>query len=148
MEKSIETDWLAFNDKVNQYTSSKLLLKDEVYNIIGACMEVHNELGAGFLEKIYKSALELEFQTRGIAYEREKKYEVDYKGIKLPHDFYADFIIENKIILEVKATQAINDIFQAQLINYLAVSKCEVGLLINFSERSLKYKRFVFTKNN
>lgn len=80
-----------------------LIYKEDSYEIIGKCFEVHNNLGSGFLEIVYKDALEYEFKKAGIPYNREKKYEVNYKGIILPHKFYADFVIYDKIILEVKA---------------------------------------------
>jgi len=82
---------------------SELIYKEESYDIIGKCMEVHNNLGAGLLEIVYKDALELEFQRAGILYEREKEYVVNYKGVILPHKFYADFVVYDKIILEIKA---------------------------------------------
>jgi GxxExxY protein len=86
-----------------------LIYKNESYEIIGICMEVHNNLGAGFLEIVYKDALEYEFRQAGIAFQREKEYVVNYKGIVLPHKFYADFVVFDKIILEVKAVLAIDD---------------------------------------
>ena len=115
----------------------------ESYQIIGKCMEVHNNLGAGFLEIVYKDALELEFQKAQIPYEREKQYEVNYKGVLLPHKFYADFVIYGKIILELKATRELNQIFTAQVLNYLKVSENKLGLLINFGELQLNIKRLV-----
>jgi len=85
----------------------ELIFKEEAYSIIGICMEVHNNLGPGFLEIVYKDALELEFFRSGIFYEREKEYSVSYKGIILPHNFYADFVVHNEIILEVKGKSGI-----------------------------------------
>ena len=78
------------------------ILKEETYEIIGLCMEVHNQLGAGFLEIVYKDALEYEFQKTNIFYKREQEYLVNYKGIVLPHKFYADFVVFDNIILEIK----------------------------------------------
>jgi GxxExxY protein len=120
-----------------------IIYKEESYEIIGICMEVHNNLGAGFLEIVYKDALEYEFKKANIPYEREKQYEVNYKGIVLPHKFYADFVVMNKIILEVKAVQRIADEFVAQAINYLKVSDNRLALIVNFGELKLKYKRIV-----
>jgi GxxExxY protein len=122
---------------------SEIIFKKESYKIVGLCMEVHNNLGAGFLEIVYKDALELEFQRLGIPYEREKKYEVNYKGLILPHKFYADFVVMDKIILEVKAVQGIPDDFIAQAINYLKVSNNRLALIVNFGEIKLNYKRIV-----
>ena len=121
----------------------KIIYKEESYQIIGKCMEVHNNLGAGFLEIVYKDALEYEFRKAGIYYEREKQYEVNYKGVILPHKFYADFVINDKIILEIKAVSTISDEFIAQAINYLKVSANQLALIVNFGELKLSYKRIV-----
>ncbi len=120
-----------------------LIYKNESYKIIGKCFEVHNNLGSGFLEIVYKDALEYEFKKAGIIYEREKEYKVNYKGIILPHKFYADFVIFNKIILEIKSVSKITDKFIAQAINYLKVSDNKLALVVNFGELSLNYKRIV-----
>ncbi len=117
--------------------------KDESYEIIGICMEVHRILGKGFLEIVYKDALEYEFKSKNIFYEREKKYEIDYKGIILSHCFYADFVINNNIILEVKSQKDIVEEHYKWVINYLAISKCKIGLIVNFGENSLKTKRVI-----
>jgi GxxExxY protein len=104
---------------------------------------VHNNLGAGFLEIVYKDALEYEFRKANIQYEREKVYEVNYKGIILPHRFCADFVVNTNIILEVKAISGIADEFIARAINYLKVSKNKLALIVNFGELKLNYKRIV-----
>lgn len=123
---------------------SNLIYKEESYQIIGKCMEVHNELGHGFLEIVYKDALELLFREEGIFYEREKPYEVYFKGVLLPHKFYADFVVEDKIILEVKCVFSFTDEHIAQTINYLKVSGNKLGLLVNFGRNMLEYKRLVY----
>lgn len=122
---------------------SKLIYKEESYLIIGKCFEVHNNLGAGFLEIVYKDALEYEFRKAGIHYEREKEYVVNYKGEILPHKFYADFVVYDKIILEIKAVSGIADEFIAQAINYLKVSNNKLTLIVNFGELTLNSKRIV-----
>lgn len=122
---------------------SKLIYKEESYEIIGKCMEVHKNLGSGFLEIVYKDALEYEFINAEIPYEREKEYIVNYKGKLLPHKFYADFVVFDKIILEVKGISGISDEHIAQTINYLKVSGNKLGMIVNFGELSLKYKRIV-----
>lgn len=122
---------------------AEIIYKELSYEIIGVCMEVHNQLGAGFLEIVYKDALEYEFRKAGISYQREKEYEVNYKGIILPHKFYADFIVMDQIILEVKGVSALNEEFTAQCINYLKVSGCKLALLVNFGELRLNYRRIV-----
>lgn len=129
--------------EVKRKKMSDIIFKDESYKIIGKCMEVHNNLGAGFLEIIYKDALELEFQRAGIPYEREKKDEVNYKGVILPHKFYADFVVFDEIILEVKGVSGISDDFVAQALNYLKVSGKKLALLVNFGEIRLNNRRIV-----
>jgi GxxExxY protein len=114
-----------------------------VFEIIGICMEIHRTLGRGFNEIVYKDALQYEFQLKNLHFERERKYEVKYKGIILPHAYYADFVFDNKIIIEIKAQQFVIEEFYRQTINYLAVSKLKLGLIINFGEDSLKYKRVI-----
>lgn len=121
----------------------EVIYKEESYQIIGICMDIHNHLGAGFLEIVYKDALEYEFRKANIAYEREKEYTVNYKGIILPHKFYADFVVFDKIILEIKAVAGIDEAFVAQAINYLNVSQNKLALIVNFGELKLNYKRIV-----
>ena len=123
------------------YSDDKYPLKKESFQIIGICMEIHRILGKGLLEIVYKDAIEFEFNSKKIPYEREKKYEVEYKGLILPHYFYADFIVFDKIILEVKAQKGIMDENYSWVINYLAVSKCSLGLIVNFGGNSLVTKR-------
>jgi len=131
---------------MDQFDNAKYPLQDETYKIIGIGMEIHKTLGKGFSEIVYKDAYEYEFKQNGLFYEREKEYLVNYKGTILPHKFYADFVAFGKIILEIKCKKGIVDEHYAQVINYLTISKLEVGLLINFHEKSLEYKRIVSTK--
>lgn len=106
-------------------------------------MEVHKELGKGFNEIVYKDALEIEFKSNNIDYEREKEFEISYKGVKLPRKYNADFVVYNKIILEAKATELITNSNIRQTLNYLATSKLKLALIVNFGEDSLKYKRII-----
>lgn len=122
---------------------TEIIYKEESFKIIGLCMEAHNNLGKGFLEIVYKDALEYEFNKNNLPYEREKEYAVNYKDIVLPHKFFADFVIFDKIILEVKGMAGIADEHIAQTLNYLKVSGCKLGLIVNFGELSLHYKRVV-----
>ena len=122
---------------------TKLLYHSETYDIIGACMEVHNELGKGFSEVLYGDALELEFMDKDIIFTREKKYNITYKGNLLPHKYKVDFVVNDKIILEIKAIKILIESHIKQTLNYLAASKLKVGLLVNFGEDSLKYKRII-----
>src|ERR1700739_1769935 len=110
---------------------SELIYKEEVYNIIGMCMDVHRQLGKGFLEIVYKDALEYECKQNEYFYEREKEYLIHYKDIVPPHKFYADFVLFDKIIVEIKNADSIADEFIAQTLNYLAASKLKVGLIVN-----------------
>ena len=123
---------------------AEIILKEESYKIIGACMEVHRELGMGFKEIVYKDALEMEFQSLQINYEREKPYKIYYKGKALPRKYYADFVVFDSIILEVKATPVIINPFVYQTINYLKASGIKLGIIANFGEKSLTSKRVVF----
>lgn len=106
-------------------------------------MKVHRTLGRGFSEIVYKDALEYEFNRNNILHEREKKYKIKYHDIILPHYYYADFVVFNKIILEVKCVSTIVDEHINQTLNYLAVSKCKLGLIVNFSQPSLEHRRVV-----
>lgn len=122
---------------------SELYLREESYKIIGICMEVHKILGKGHSEKVYGDALEYEFQKNKIPYNRELRYNIAYKDIILPSYYFADFVIFNEIILELKAITALTTSEIKQTLNYLAASKNKLGLLINFGEDSLKYKRII-----
>lgn len=116
--------------------------EEETYKIIGTCMEVHRNLGPGLLEVIYKDALEIEFRENNIPFEREKEFLIEYKGKILPHKFYADFIVNDDIILEVKAVKEFSNEHIAQVLNYLKLANSEIGLLVNFQTKSLQYKRY------
>jgi GxxExxY protein len=118
--------------------------KDETETIIYFANEVHNSLGSGFLEIVYKDALELEFEENAICYEREKEFTIKYKEVVLNRKFHADFIMFDAVIVEVKAKQTIGNEDTAQLLNYLKCSECEVGLLLNFGRSKLEIKRMVF----
>ncbi|OXA79709.1 GxxExxY protein [Flavobacterium frigidimaris] len=115
----------------------------ETYKIIGLCMEVHKNLGPGLLEIVYKDALEIEFRENNIPFEREKEYSIEYKGRILTHKFYADFIVNEDIVLEVKAIKEFSSEHIAQILNYIKLSHSELGLLINFQTKSLQYKRYI-----
>lgn len=128
------------------FDEGKYPLQKTTYEIIGIGMEIHRILGKGFLEIVYKDALEYELRKRDIFFEREREYVVQYKDIVLPHKFYADFVVNNELIVELKSKAGVIEEHYAQVINYLAVSKLKIGLIMNFHERSLQYKRVAFTK--
>lgn len=115
--------------------------------IINACMEVHNELGNGFLEPVYQEALEEEFKIQGIPYVREKLLPVMYKGKQLKKEYYADFVCYDDIIVEVKAVSVLSKPHKAQVLNYLNAASKEIGLLINFGETKLKWERITKFKS-
>lgn len=121
----------------------ELLFKEASYKIIGVCMKIHSTLGLGLKEINYKDAMEMDFAEEGIKYEREKRFAVKYKDKILRNPYVADFIIDNSIILEVKSVPVISDVHIAQTLSYLAVSNLKLGLLINFGEKSLTYKRLI-----
>ena len=108
-----------------------IVYKDESFAIIGAAMEVYNQLGSGFVEKVYQDALEIEFELRGIPYKREE------------HDFFVDFICYDKIVIECKAVSEILNIHKIQTLNYIKINNLKLGIVINFSNQSLEYKRIV-----
>ena len=121
-----------------------LYREEETFKIIGICMEVHRNLGPGLLEVVYKDALEIEFKANNIPFEREKEFSIEYKGVILPHKFYADFIVNEDIVLEVKAIKEFSGEHTAQVLNYMKLSESEIGLLVNFQNKSLQHKRLVF----
>lgn len=121
----------------------QLLHKQEVFELIGFCMEIHRQLGKGHDEVIYKDAFVVELSRAGIPFYREKSYAVSYKGVLLPHSYYADFIIWDKILFEAKAVEQLCDAHKKQVLNYLAASKIRLGLLVNFGGGSLEWKRIV-----
>ena len=112
--------------------------------IIGAAMEVHSYLGPGFLESVYEESLAYEFELRKISFERQKAFNVFYKG-RAVKSFVTDFVVDNTVIVEVKAIKEITEIERIQVINYLKASGLEVGLLLNFGAKSLDYKRLIET---
>lgn len=121
----------------------ELYKQEEYYKVIGLCMEVHRILGGGLLEAVYKEALEIEFNIHNIPFEREKEFIIKYKGQTLKKRFYADFVVYNEIILEVKATKLIIDENIAQTLNYMNITKSKLGILANFSNKSLQHKRVI-----
>jgi len=119
----------------------ELLYKEDAFQLVGFCMQVHRELGKGHDEIIYKDALVVELSRVGIPFVREKNYEITYKGVILPHYYYADFIVWDKILFEAKAVERLTDSHIKQVLNYLAASKLRLGLLVNFGGDSLEWKR-------
>ncbi len=123
--------------------NDRFIFKEEGYKIIGACMEVHNELGFGFLEAVYQEALMLEFIKQGIPFEREKKLKLHYKDETLEKYYRPDFLCYDKIIIELKTCGELSPYNSAQLLNYLKATSLQVGYLINFGTSRLQYKRII-----
>jgi GxxExxY protein len=123
---------------------SDLLMKDQVFLIVGAAMEVHNMLGSGFLEPVYQEALQIELADRRIPFEAQKAIPLQYKGHTLRREYIPDFVCYSTIILEIKALDRLTGIEEGQVLNYLKATGLRVGLLVNFGRRNqLEWKRFV-----
>jgi len=117
---------------------------ERTYKIIGAAMEVHKELGCGFLEAVYQEALDREFNTQEIPYKSQPFVKIFYKGKPLNKLYQPDFVCYNEVVVEIKAISNLSGIEEAQLINYLKATGLKVGLLINFGAKSLEHKRLVY----
>jgi GxxExxY protein len=118
---------------------------EQTYAIIGAAMEVHGELKNGFLEAVYQDALAVELGLRRIPFEREVVLPMFYKGGQLPSSYRADFICFSEVIVELKALDKLSGVEEAQVINYLKITRHTRALLLNFGARSLEYKRLVLS---
>lgn len=126
--------------------TASLIYPEEAYKIVGAAMEVHNQLGPGFLEAVYQEAMEIELTKREIPFESQKKIQIKYKDTLLSQFYIADLFCYDKIIVELKSISNINEEHQAQILNYLKATQCKLGILINFGEKSLCCIRFANTK--
>jgi GxxExxY protein len=123
---------------------TNLLYKEEVYKIVGAAMDIYNELGFGFLESVYQEVMEIELEDRGIPFRSQTPIRILYKGQALSKEYIADILCYHNIIVELKAIEQLTERESAQLLNYLKATGFKVGLLINFgSKNSLEWKRFV-----
>jgi GxxExxY protein len=126
------------------YSKNNYPLQEQTGEIIRIGIDIHKHLGHGFLEIVYKDAFEYELHQNDLLFEREKMYEIPYKEIIFPHKFYADFVIINQVILEIKAKDGIAPEDMAQTLNYLKCSGCKVGLILNFGRMKLDIKRVIF----
>ena len=123
---------------------AELVLKEEVYQIVGAALEVYWRLGRGFLEPIYQEAFQIELGRRGLPFEPQTQLTIEYKGQPLEKKYVADLVCFNQIVVELKACDRLTGIDEAQLLNYMRMTRMRVGLLINFgSQVKLEWKRYV-----
>ena len=132
---------------VNRETSETVINDPRTYAIIGAAMEVHRQLGCGFLEGVYQEAFAIELTMRDIPYQREVDLPVFYKNRKLNISYRADFICYEAVIVELKALSKLGTVDEAQVINYLKSTGFPVGTLLNFGSASLEYRRFALTQS-
>ena len=116
----------------------------KTYAIIGAAMEVHKELGNGFLEAVYQEALEREFLEQEIPFKSQPTVQIAYKGRPLSKKYQPDFICFDEVLVEIKALSNLTGMEESQIINYLKATGLQVGLLLNFGSKSLEHKRFVY----
>lgn len=119
---------------------AKYLFPDESSTLIKLAIQLHNELGCGFKEKVYQDAFEILLKENNIPYIREKHLEIIYHGVRLPHDFYYDFLCYGEIGIEIKAYPSITGAFESQIINYIHVGNHLLGAIFNFGAESLQYK--------
>ena len=119
----------------------------DIYDVVGAAMEVHKTLGRGLFEPVYQEALEMEMRSRGMVPEREKQLSLYYKGVKMEKTYYADFLYKD-IIIELKSVESICSEHRAQLFNYMRITKKDRGLLLNFGEKSLRAERYLYIPND
>src|SRR5690606_18085272 len=122
---------------------TEIIFKEESYQIVGACMRVHAELGPGFLEAVYQEALERELKQGNIPFKRQVKLSLFYKEEKLKKYYIGDFLCYDKIVLELKALQFLHATTNDQLRNYLRATNLRLGMVINFGKPSLEYKRIL-----
>lgn len=123
--------------------TSGLIYPDESRKIIGALMEVHKRLGVGLMERVYQESLELELQYQKIPFEREKRFELLYRGKRIDAFYIADFVCYDKIIVELKAVSELTDVHKAQVRNYLGITGFKLGILVNFNELYMKPVRIL-----
>ena len=140
MRSALVTKTKRYNEETDMNKSSDIQFQQEIYDIIGAAMEVQNELGLGFAELVYHEALNIELGLRGIPFETEKWITILYKGYLLERNYKADLVCYDNIVVELKSVEALKTEHTAQLLNYLKATKLPMGILINFGETPLKYK--------
>ena len=128
---------------MNTNQKGELVLKDEVFHIVGAAMEVLNELGHGLNEKPYENSLVVEFQIRGMPFQQQCPFEIFYKNHKVGL-YIPDLVAFNSIVVDTKVLERIGDTERGQMINYLKITKLRVGLILNFKNPRLEWERIIF----
>jgi GxxExxY protein len=122
-----------------------IILKDEVYAIVGAAMEVHNELGSGFAEAVYQEAMEIELRLRNIPFQRQERLKIAYKGVELECLYVADLICFGSVMVELKAIRELTRKDESQILNYLKATGLRVGVLVNFGDPGrLEWERYIY----
>ncbi len=139
VEKLMEQE---FHEWTNNQKREKIFYKELSFRIVEVCFEVHNVLGPGFTEKIYEEAVSKELKNKGIDYERQKLIDIYYKGEKIG-EYRLDMVVNNKVILELKAVSELNAVFETQLHSYLKATGMRLGILVNFGGKRVEYKRIV-----
>lgn len=122
--------------------TNKLILKEEVFQIVGCAMEVLNELGHGLNERPYENALTVEFKLRAIEFDQQRRFEVFYKG-QLVGEFIPDLIVFGSVVVDAKVIDQITDVERGKMLNYLRITKLRVGVIINFKHPKLEWERVV-----
>jgi len=125
--------------------NSKLLFEEESYKILGVCIAVHKKMGSGFQKEVYEEVIQREFVKNDIPFEKKKKLSLYYEGNPLQKYFIADFVCFDKIIFDLRSENFIHNNSKQQVVNYLKATNFQLGLLINFGEPSLKWKRLINT---
>ena len=120
----------------------RLLLKDEVYQLVGCAMDVLNGVGHGLHEKVYENGLVVEFKLRGISFEQQRRFAVVYKGVSLG-EFVPDLVTHGAVVVDTKVIDRITDHERGQMLNYLRISKLRVGVILNFKHAKLEWERIV-----
>ena len=120
----------------------ELLLKEEVFQIVGCAMEVLNTLGHGLLEKPYENALVVELRLKGIPFQQQPRYDVVYKGVKVG-EYVPDLIVYEQIVVDTKVIDRITNVERGQILNYLKITGLRVGLILNFKKPRLEWERIV-----
>ena len=143
IQQYFSTNTHKLKHKSAQIRMEEFPLKKECYNIIGCAMEVHNELGFGFLEAVYQEALQIVFEEKNVPYIREMILDVRFRNMVLAKKYVADFLCFNELIVELKAAETLTDKDISQVINYLKATNKKVGLLLNFGTTKLQYKRII-----